>query len=110
MAKTLPSSRRKFIKSALGLSSALVLARLAPVWASPLGRSYGELIQNDGPIDLLIEQSPMNVAGKSAFPITLNGSMPGPLIRLREGQRAQLNVTNALKTDTSIHWHGIHSP
>jgi len=110
MAKTLPSSRRKFIKSALGLSSALVLARLAPVWASPLGRSYGELIHSDGPIDLLIEQSPMNVAGKSAFPITLNGSMPGPLIRLREGQRAQLNVTNALKTDTSIHWHGIILP
>jgi len=52
----------------------------------------------------------MNVAGKSAFPITLNGSMPGPLIRLREGQRAQINVTNALKTDTSIHWHGIILP
>jgi len=68
------------------------------------------LIQNDGPIDLLVEQSAMNVAGKSASPITLNGSMPGPLIRLREGQRARLNVTNALKTDTSIHWHGIILP
>lgn len=110
MTKTLPSGRRKFIKSAIGLSSALVLAKLAPAWASPLGRSYGALIQNDGPIDLLVEQSAMNVAGKSALPITLNGSMPGPLIRLREGQRARLNVTNALKTDTSIHWHGIILP
>ncbi|WP_438969792.1 copper resistance system multicopper oxidase [Methylophaga sp.] len=110
MTKTLPSSRRKFIKSAIGLSSALVLAKLAPAWASPLGRSYGALIKNDGPIDLLIEQSPMTVAGKSTLPITINGSMPGPLIRLREGQRAQLNVSNALKTDTSIHWHGIILP
>lgn len=105
-----PSSRRRFIKSALQLSSALVLARLAPAWATPLGRSYGELIQTDQPINLLVEQSPMMVAGKSSLPITLNGSMPGPLIRLREGQRAQINVTNALKKDTSIHWHGLILP
>jgi len=105
-----PSSRRTFIKSALQLSSALVLARLAPAWATPLGRSYGELIQTDQPINLLIEQSPMMVAGKSSLPITINGSMPGPLIRLREGQRAQINVTNALKKDTSIHWHGLILP
>ena len=110
MTGTLPASRRKFITSALGLSSALLLAKLAPAWASPLGRRYGELIFNDAPIDILVEQLPMNVAGKSALPITLNGSMPGPLIRLREGQRARLNVTNGLKKDTSIHWHGIILP
>jgi hypothetical protein len=69
-----PSSRRKFIKTALELSSASVLVRLAPTWAKPLGRGYGELIHNDVPINLLIEQSPMIVAGKSALPITLNSS------------------------------------
>lgn len=36
--------------------------------------------------------------------------MPGPLIRLKEGQRAKLNVTNKLGEDTSIHWHGIILP
>tara|TARA_R110002050_G_scaffold1244_5_gene8740 strand:- start:25369 stop:27171 length:1803 start_codon:yes stop_codon:yes gene_type:complete len=106
----MPSSRRQFISSALGLSSALILAKLAPAWATPLGQTYGALLHNDAPIDLLVEQLPMNVAGKSTLAITLNGSMPGPLLRLREGQRAQINVSNALKTDTSIHWHGIILP
>ena len=110
MTGTVPSSRRKFITSALSLSSALILAKLTPAWATPLGHSYGALMHNDVPINLLVEQLPMNIAGKSALPITLNGSMPGPLIRLREGQRAQINVTNGLKKDTSIHWHGIILP
>ena len=52
----------------------------------------------------------MNIGGKVGRPITINGSMPGPLIRLKEGQRARLNVTNSLADDTSIHWHGIILP
>ena len=43
-------------------------------------------------------------------PITINGQMPGPLIRLREDQPAKLNVTNKLMEDTSVHWHGIILP
>lgn len=42
--------------------------------------------------------------------ITINGTIPGPLIRLREGQQARLSVTNRLHEDTSIHWHGLLVP
>jgi CopA family copper-resistance protein len=40
----------------------------------------------------------------------VNGSLPAPLIRLREGQTARLSVTNTLDEDTSIHWHGVLLP
>ena len=40
----------------------------------------------------------------------INGTLPAPLIRLREGQNVRLSVTNRLKEDTSIHWHGLIVP
>lgn len=110
MQKPVEQGRRRFIKSAIGTASALTLARIAPTWAYPLGQSYGDVINADNAVDLYIRQQNMDVAGRAARPITINGSTPGPLIRLKEGQRAQLNVTNALAEDTSIHWHGIILP
>lgn len=40
----------------------------------------------------------------------VNGTVPGPLLRFREGERITLNVGNALATDSSIHWHGLLLP
>ena len=42
--------------------------------------------------------------------MTINGTIPGPVIRLKEGQLATLRVTNRLEEDTSIHWHGLLLP
>ena len=110
MANSIEENRRRFIKSAIGTASALVLAKMAPAWAYPLGRSYGDVIHAQNVVDLHIRREDMNVAGRIARPITINGSMPGPLIRLKEGQRAKLHVSNALDESTSIHWHGIILP
>ena len=110
MRTSLPQGRRQFIKSALGTASALTLAKIAPAWAYPTGRSYGGVIHADQAVDLVIRRENQTIAGLSGRPITINGSMPGPLIRLKEGQRARLNVTNGLNEDTSIHWHGIILP
>ena len=110
MANSIEENRRRFIKSAIGTASALVLAKMAPAWAYPLGRSYGDVINTQNVVDLHIRREDMNVAGRIARPITINGSMPGPLIRLKEGQRAKLHVSNALDESTSIHWHGIILP
>ncbi|MEX0827930.1 MAG: copper resistance system multicopper oxidase [Haliea sp.] len=110
MEKLIKPERRRFIKSAAGTVSALVLAKIAPTWAYPMGRSYGDVIGADNAVDLDIRQQSLNIGGKKGRPITINGSMPGPLIRLKEGQRARLNVTNALDEDTSIHWHGVILP
>lgn len=40
----------------------------------------------------------------------MNGSIPGPLLRLKEGQTVRIAVTNQLAEDTSIHWHGLLAP
>ena len=42
--------------------------------------------------------------------MTINGTIPGPVIRLKEGQQATLRVTNRLEESTSIHWHGLLLP
>lgn len=102
--------RRKFIKSAFTVASALAIAKVAPTWAAPQGRSFKDQILTNDEIDLTIAKSPLLVGNKVGAPIIINGQMPGPLIRLKEGQRAKLNVTNRLSEDTSIHWHGIILP
>jgi CopA family copper-resistance protein len=61
-------------------------------------------------IDLAVAGGRRNVQGRSGHGIAVNGSVPGPLIRLREGQNVRLNVTNHLNEDTSLHWHGLLVP
>lgn len=110
MEEPIKQGRRRFVKSAIGTASVLVLSKMAPAWAYPKGRSYGDVINGGDVIDLNIRRENMNIGGRIGRPITINGSMPGPLIRLKEGQRARLNVINALDEDTSIHWHGVILP
>ena len=61
-------------------------------------------------IDLAVGQGERVVQGRKSHGIAVNGSVPGPLIRLKEGQDVRLNVTNSLGEDTSIHWHGLLVP
>jgi CopA family copper-resistance protein len=61
-------------------------------------------------IDLAVASGRRTVQGRSGHGVAVNGSVPGPLIRLREGQNVRLNVTNHLDEDTSIHWHGLLVP
>ena len=61
-------------------------------------------------IDLAVAGGRRTVQGRGGHGIAVNGSVPGPLIRLREGQNVRLNVTNHLNEDTSIHWHGLLVP
>jgi hypothetical protein len=42
--------------------------------------------------------------------IGINGTVPAPLLRLREGTARPLSVTNDLDEDTSLHWHGLLVP
>ncbi|GIK96310.1 MAG: hypothetical protein BroJett029_05190 [Alphaproteobacteria bacterium] len=50
------------------------------------------------------------VDGRTGEAVTINGTVPAPLIRLREGQNVRIAVTNTLDEDTSIHWHGVLVP
>ena len=61
-------------------------------------------------IDLAVGQGVIEVAGRSGHAFAVNGSVPGPLVRLKEGEAVTLRVANHLAQDTSIHWHGLLLP
>jgi CopA family copper-resistance protein len=61
-------------------------------------------------IDLAVGHGPRMVQGRKGHGVAVNGSVPGPLVRLKEGTNVRLNVTNDLAEDTSIHWHGLLVP
>ena len=104
--------RRDLLRGAAAGGGALALSGLLPAWAqtgSPGLRS--DLPTLTGPnIDLTIGHSPFTVNGRTATATTINGVLPAPVLRLREGQNARLSVTNTLDEDTSIHWHGLLLP
>ncbi|AZD22151.1 Multicopper oxidase [Pseudomonas chlororaphis subsp. aurantiaca] len=102
-------TRRSFIK---GLAAGGVLAGTG-LWQQPLwARSEdGQLPALSGQqFDLFIGESQVNYSGTSRTAMTINGGLPGPLLRWREGDTVTLRVRNRLKEDTSIHWHGLILP
>lgn len=61
--------------------------------------------------DLTISEQKLDFTGKSVRALTINGGVPGPTLRFREGDTARIRVHNALKNeDTSTHWHGLLLP
>jgi len=50
------------------------------------------------------------IPGKLTPVWTYNGSLPGPLIRAKAGDRVIVHFRNSLPEDTSIHWHGLRVP
>ena len=61
--------------------------------------------------DLHIGSSVVDITGRPRPAITVNGSLPAPLLRGREGDTVTLRVSNHLAgAPTSVHWHGILLP
>ncbi len=60
--------------------------------------------------DLNVGYKTVNYTGRDRPATAINSSVPGPILRWREGDRITLRVTNNLAHDTSIHWHGIILP
>lgn len=103
------TTRRTFVKglAATGIIGGLGLWR-TPVWAVNSPGQPNVLTGNE--FDLFIGETPVNITGAARTAMTINGSLPGPILRWREGDTVTLRVRNRLKEDTSIHWHGIILP
>jgi len=104
-------SRRHLIKSTAALAAASALPM--PAWAtgqslSHARKGFGEVSGKD--IELAIGDHHFATGNRSGHAVAVNGTIPGPLVRLREGQQARLHVTNTLAEDSSIHWHGLLVP
>ncbi len=104
--------RRSLLRSAAAGGGLLGLQGLMPAWAQTGSAGLrSDLPSLVGPnIDLTVGHSPFSVGGRTGHAVTVNGLLPAPLLRLREGQNARLSVTNTLDEDTSIHWHGVLLP
>lgn len=104
--------RRALLRGAALGGAALGLSSLFPAWAQTGSAGTGPTLPtlSGEDIRLTIGHSAFTAGGRSGHAITINGTLPAPLLRLREGQNVRLAVTNNLDEDTSIHWHGLILP
>ncbi len=107
------TSRRRFVTGlALGTATAsLGLARV-PGWASTPGVQQPPYQLTGNDMDLSIGAMTVNFTGRTRPAITVNNSLPAPILRWREGDTVNLRVANRLpgNIQTSVHWHGILLP
>ena len=107
--------RRRFVQGlALGGAVAGLGLWPKPSYALATRKAAGVLAGTD--FDLVIGETPMDFTGRVVPAVTVNGSLPAPLLRWREGTTVTLRVRNALPPGSvhghmaSIHWHGILLP
>ncbi|MDK2759637.1 MAG: copper resistance system multicopper oxidase [Blastomonas fulva] len=110
MSKTI--DRRQLLRGATLAGGGLALSAYMPAWAQTgsagLVRPLPTVVGPD--ISLRIARQMMTIDGRDSHAIGINGTVPAPLVRLREGQNVRLSVTNDLDEDSSIHWHGLLVP
>jgi CopA family copper-resistance protein len=109
----LDQARRRLVKgltvSGLIASSGLAVfpkrgrTQSLPTLAGPTTLSGTEF-------DLVLGETPNNFSGRTVTTTAVNGSVPAPTLRWREGTTVTLRVHNQLPTSSSIHWHGILLP
>lgn len=106
--------RRRFIQ---GLAASGVLLGLsqwtqnAAAASAASGTALGSASSLRGTeFDLTIAETLVNFTGTPRLATTVNGSLPAPTLRFKEGDTVTLRVTNQLAEDSSIHWHGLILP
>lgn len=101
-------TRRKLIQHTSQLGIIAGISQLLPAysWAQIAKQNQ----QKSKAIDLSIARTPFKIGERTGSAVTVNGTVPGPLLRFREGEEAVIRVTNKLQEATSIHWHGVLVP
>jgi FtsP/CotA-like multicopper oxidase with cupredoxin domain len=93
-------NRREFLRRSGALTAATALIRSPQPWAQA-GADYTLQI---APFHLEI------APGKTIKTTAVNGTVPGPVIRVREGAAVTIDMVNHTTTPDIIHWHGLHIP
>lgn len=106
--------RRRFVQ---GLVAGGVMAGLsglagpAHAQSAPKNTHTGSAAVLSGTeFDLVLAESVVNFTGTPRLATTINGMLPGPTLRWREGDTVTIRVTNRLNEPSSLHWHGIILP
>jgi FtsP/CotA-like multicopper oxidase with cupredoxin domain len=88
----------------------LIAAGAGAVAGSAIGTTYGQVA---GAPDYSLRIAPLRLElapGKVIDTFAYNGSVPGPVLRLREGRQITLDIRNDTDIDDIIHWHGLYVP
>jgi FtsP/CotA-like multicopper oxidase with cupredoxin domain len=101
-----PFNRRRFVQGLAG--GALILAQGRGRALATAGSPVTELTGPD--FHLTIDELPVNFTGAARRAVAVNGQVPAPLLRMRQGDTVTIRVTNNLRERTSIHWHGFIVP
>jgi CopA family copper-resistance protein len=101
-----PVSRRRFVQ---GLSGVLAVASVPPLRRAVAGGA-GAATLSGTEFELEIGALPVNFTGATRLATVVNGVLPGPVLRWREGDVVTLRVSNRLAVPSSIHWHGMIVP
>jgi len=109
--KLAPFDRRTLLRAGGLAAGASATGWAMPGWAHRLaqGQPAPETLSGES-ITLRIGKGSLLIDGKAAKAVTINGTVPGPLLRLKQGQNLKLTVINDLDEETSLHWHGLLVP
>ena len=112
MLESLTLERRGFLRTAGIAGAAAAFGKVMPAWAHSVSAGIVAPLPtvSGSEITLSIGNVALRVDGKVSKAIGINGTVPGPLIRLKQGDDVRLRVTNTLSQASSIHWHGVLVP
>ena len=90
--------------SGWGPSAGLALAAAESLSEPETLRSADGLLR----VRLEVAETTVTLGGRPAHMLTYNGTVPGPTLRLRPGDRLQVELVNRLSVPTNLHTHGLH--
>jgi len=119
MENNVNNKRRRFVKglaaggavAGLGLSGCSSTANKITTDKGMMVGKFSHEPELKGKVfNLTLAEQRVNFTGRSRIATAINGTVPGPTLRWKEGETVTLKVTNKLSVDSSIHWHGLILP
>lgn len=107
---TMAHSRRTFVKGLAMGGAAAGLGLWRPAVQAFVDTSQPVATLQGSDFDLTISETLADFTGSPRFALTVNGSVPSPTLRWREGDTVTVRVINTLDEASSIHWHGVLLP
>jgi CopA family copper-resistance protein len=108
-----PNRQRRALLQSLAagalLSGTVLSGKARERCAAPVARRSTAVLEGTE-FHLTLERTVVNVSGKPVFATAINGMLPGPTLKWKEGDTVTIHVTNRLPVPSSIHWHGIILP
>ena len=106
--------RRKFLSTSLAIGGTAGLLTAMPAWArgatsGTLARKGSDVLSGEH-LTMKVADAAFRTGNRRGAGVTVNGTIPGPLVRLQEGQNLVVDMVNNSSEGTSIHWHGLLVP